>query len=157
MIGKFIRSEHQHLVDRFMWLAGQTVPLVPTEPMLGVRILRAKLILEEALETIAALGVQVDAANGAGLLNIDKLTYSLQGEINMVEVVDGCCDIAVVTTGTLSAIGVSGYTMQSLVDLNNLEKFGPGGHRREDGKWMKPLDHKPPDIYKELVKQGWSP
>jgi predicted HAD superfamily Cof-like phosphohydrolase len=36
--------------------------------------------------------------------------------------------------------------MEQAVDQNNLAKFGPGGHRREDGKWVKPPDHKPPDI-----------
>lgn len=39
---------------------------------------------------------------------------------------------------------------QQLVDENNLAKFGPGGYRRDDGKWIKPPGHKPPAIAKAL-------
>ena len=49
------RSEHQQRVDEFMRLAKQNLPAVPTEPSEEVRLLRAKLIFEEAVETIRAL------------------------------------------------------------------------------------------------------
>ena len=64
----------------------------------------------------------------------------------MVETIDGCCDLAVVTTGTLSACGVPDLPFQQAVDQNNLEKFGPGNTIRDDGKLIKPPGHKPPDI-----------
>lgn len=41
------------------------------------------------------------------------------------------------------------------VDRSNLAKFGPGGRRREDGKWVKPDDWQPPDIKGVLQKLGF--
>lgn len=119
------------------------------------RILRAKLILEEAFETVYALGVSVgypssslakNEETGDMPLYLDALVYRADLEYNPVEVIDGCCDIKVVTTGTLVAMGVPDEPFQHAVDANNLAKFGPGGYRREDGKWVKPPGHKPPDI-----------
>ncbi|RME74113.1 MAG: hypothetical protein D6785_16225, partial [Planctomycetota bacterium] len=74
---------------------------------------------------------------------------------SLVEIADGCADIMVVTTGTLSACGISDIPLQEEVDQNNLSKFGPGGYEREDGKWVKPPDHKPPKILKILEDQGY--
>lgn len=53
-----MRSEHQQRIDEFMVKAGQMVPFARTQPDEATRILRAKLILEEAFETIIkGLGV----------------------------------------------------------------------------------------------------
>ncbi len=134
-----LRSEHQLSVDEFMRLAKQDLPQKPTLPAENVLKLRAKLILEECLETIAALGFRVE----------DGLLVS-SGPPNLVEIVDGCCDIAVVTTGTLSACGIPDLPFQRAVNENNLAKFGPGHSIREDGKLIKPPGHRPPDIRKLL-------
>lgn len=149
-----------------MLRAGQAVPLEPCIPDDDTLVLRAKLILEEALETIHALGVSVQ------LKTFESKPYTLastQDQKNdpkaqvpviskdtelhfyrdanltpdLTEIVDGCCDVRVVTTGTLSACGVPDYLVQLIVDDNNLSKFGPGGYRREDGKWMKPPNFVP--------------
>jgi predicted HAD superfamily Cof-like phosphohydrolase len=69
---------------------------------------------------------------------------------DLLQVIDGCCDIKVVTTGTLSAFGVHDSPFQQEVDRTNLAKFGPGGHRRDDGKWIKPPDWQPPRIQQIL-------
>jgi hypothetical protein len=69
----------------------------------------------------------------------------------MVELVDGCCDLSVVTIGTLSACGVSDDPFLMEVDQNNLDKFGDGHSYREDGKLIKPPDHQPPRI-EELLE-----
>jgi hypothetical protein len=53
-----VKTPHQQLVEAFMAKAGQAVPDRPTADVdKEVRLLRAKLIFEEALETIEALGV----------------------------------------------------------------------------------------------------
>jgi len=101
-------------------------------PSVEVRQLRANLILEEALETITALGFTVQK---------DEVTNQLRPFAahtpNIVEVVDGCADISVVTIGTLSAFGVGDMPILEAVDTANLGKFGPGSYKREDGKWVK--------------------
>jgi len=142
-----MRSIHQQKVDKFMRLANQEIPSKPIIPNKEVRELRASLILEECLETIKALGFRAlfDEKGGFGFL--DKY------EPDMIEVADGCADIKVVTTGTLTAFGIDDDELQNIVDENNLAKFGPGGYRREDGKWMKPPDHQPPDIARILDQQ----
>jgi predicted HAD superfamily Cof-like phosphohydrolase len=145
------KSDHQLRVEEFMRLAKQEIPAVPTMPCLAVRKLRANIILEEALETIEALGFTVT-------LKPFDLSFELSETCapDLIEAVDGCCDLRVVTTGTLSALGVADNAVQEEVDRNNLAKFGPGSYRREsDGKWMKPPGHQKPDLEHILITQGW--
>ena len=138
------QSPHQLRVNAFMLAAKQQVPLTPTLPNGDVRLLRAKLILEEALETVEALGFLVTPQ---GLEPIDGYQMS---PAKFCEVVDGCCDVSVVTIGTLSALGVADEPVLKITDENNLAKFGPGHSWREDGKLVKPSGHKPPDYYRHL-------
>lgn len=151
-----MKSEHQQRVEQFMRLAKQDVPNTPTEPSKEVRLLRARLIFEEAMETIRnGLGVCVAIKESYGQYidigaRLDDLEFALDYPFNMTETIDGCCDLSVVTIGTLSAIGVLDLPFLRLVDENNLAKFGPGHTIREDGKLIKPLNHKPPDIASKL-------
>jgi predicted HAD superfamily Cof-like phosphohydrolase len=129
------RSRHQNNVDNFMRQAGQAVPLKPIIPDEKVRALRAKLILEETFETVLALGFHLCADDcGHGSKGNQNLCYTWK-EAKLIahtkgpdieQVVDGCCDIKVVTTGTLSAFGIADEEPQQRVDLANLAKFeGP--------------------------------
>ena len=144
----FDRTKHQKNVDAFMILAQQMLPGKPTIPDEKTRELRARLILEEALEAVEALGFKprVEDERGLVTLAIDAIEFYPNEGPNLAQIIDGCCDIKVVTTGTLSACGIPDDAFQELVDQNNLAKFGPGGYRREDGKWVKPPGHQPPDI-----------
>jgi predicted HAD superfamily Cof-like phosphohydrolase len=144
-----MRTAHQQRIEEFMRKAGQEIPARPIMPSLEVRRLRANLILEEALETIKGLGFAVEATMPDGELEcVEAFTPDI------VEVVDGCGDLSVVTIGTLSAFGVKDEPILEAIDASNLQKFGPGSYRREsDGKWMKPPDHKAPDIMGLLIKQ----
>ena len=152
-----IRSEHQQRVDEFMVLAGQDVPATPVMPDGPTRVLRARLMLEEVLETVTkGLGVSVTFEDGLGSLMVvdtkTNLRLAADLEHDIVEAVDGCCDLRVVTTGTLSALGVDDAEVQLLVDDNNLAKI-KNGTRRADGKFIKAPDHQPPDIASELRRQ----
>lgn len=139
------KSEHQKKVEEFMRLAGQEVPDKPQVPSEEVRLLRARLIMEENLETIRGLGIIVRDVCG-NVIDISFLKFYTHFEPNLPEIIDGCCDLKVVTTGTLSACGIADEEPQRRVDENNLEKFGPGGHRDENGKWVKPPGHTPPNF-----------
>lgn len=153
----FTKSTHQQMVELFMKKAGQEVPQKPMLPDEKTRWLRAVLILEEALETVKALGFNpVSTEKQATKTFKFKTGASIgfdQTEPDLVEIIDGCADIKVVTTGTLSACGVPDERFQQEVDESNLRKFGPGGRRREDGKWLKPPDWQPPQIQK-LIDQS---
>lgn len=159
MSGK--RSEHQQRVDQFMRRAKQELPEKPMLPDEKTRLLRAKLILEEAFETIQALGFDVvvndeyELEDKASFNSFVEISPSLRGRPADLEgIADGCADIAVVTTGTLSSCGISDYALQKEVDDNNLAKFGPGHSWNADGKLIKPPDHKPPDIARVLEEQS---
>jgi predicted HAD superfamily Cof-like phosphohydrolase len=162
------RSEHQQRVDQFMRLvrearisAGlpdyEALPTKPEIPSMDVRRLRALLILEETLETIEALGFKVefrqDDPTMDDSITMESIELTALRTVSMIGVVDGCCDIHVVTTGTLSAFGVSDVGPLRLVDENNLAKFGPGHGIRPDGKLIKPPSHKPPALLAELNRQ----
>lgn len=148
------KTIHQQKVEKFMRLAGQECPEHPTMPTPEVRVLRAKLILEEAFEliekglgiNIKTAGVPLPGTSDPYVIHFDCLSFDPKREPDMIELVDGIADVSVVNIGTAVACGVSMAHPQDLVDENNLAKFGPGGYRRDDGKWVKPPGHKPPDI-----------
>ncbi len=143
-----LTTQHYCRVTEFMQLARQCPPIVGTAvmPNEATRLLRARLIYEEAMETVHALGCSVNS----------------QGEVvggsepDLVEIIDGCADVSVVTIGTLIACGVPDESLLKLVDENNLAKFGPGCSFREDGKVVKPPGHTPPDIGGFLIDCGWN-
>lgn len=156
-----------------MTFAGQRVPLTPTTELTPEeRKLRASLMLEEVLETANALGVRISfwgSPINRGYVGDEKTNPSLGpainprefeivGPLDIVEVVDGCCDVEVVTKGTLTAIGVSDVGPQDAVNEANMKKFGPGGHKHPvTGKWIKPADWQPPDLLAILIAQGFTP
>lgn len=148
-------------VAEFHVAAGQHTALVPTMPDLPTRILRAKLILEEAIETIIR-GLQVGARfRLSGTEYADRLQNesSLEGKLsltpdqildmlsnhaewfelgpgNLIEIADGCADLRYVTVGTELACGIDGEVTMDEVHRSNMSKF-IDGHRAPSGKWIK--------------------
>lgn len=141
-------TPHYDRVKEFMQKADQDTPDTLTVPDAVTRMLRAKLILEEALETIGALGVRATVPGGP--LLIEGVIWEESGGADVEGVVDGCADLSVVTVGTLISFGVKDEPVLREVDAANLRKFGPGGYRREDGKWMKPPNWTPPNIMEAI-------
>lgn len=108
------------LVKDWMHKFGQECPSKPTIPSLEIRKLRAKLILEEALETITALGVAVDLDELLLFNNIKLVEY---GEPNLTAIADGCADLKVVTLGTELACGIDGEKVFQEVMRSNDSKL----------------------------------
>ncbi len=146
-----MQTEHQSRVEEFMRKANQNLPDRPTVPDEGIRELRARLILEEALETVDALGI-TPTINGIEIKEED-LKLNITKDADLIGIADGCADISVVTTGTLLACGIKDKLLLENVDQNNLDKFGPGHKIREDGKIIKPPNHRPPDIHSIIEEQ----
>lgn len=151
---------HDHIqsVRTFMEKAGQNLPATPIVPNAETRILRAKLIFEEAMETIDALGVCI-GVNDEYDLGTSQISFGDTGKVDLVEIADGCADVLVVTTGTALACGIDPAPVQKLIDDSNLAKFGPGGYKSDgtdgnaEGKWIKPPDWVKPDLAGELERQ----
>lgn len=111
--------------------------------------------MEKALETCKALGVDVayESEGKKYLLDEGDLQFDSSGAFDMVEAVDGCVDVMIVTIGTLSCLGVGDvHVMRAVLDANDKKLEGP---IREDGKQLKPEGWQPPDIRGELRRQGW--
>jgi predicted HAD superfamily Cof-like phosphohydrolase len=113
--------------------AGQEVPDEPVIPDGKTRVLRAKLILEEAFETVKALGVKVRFSPDQGgsmwsdhwceVDDLSRMSFSATDDADLEGIADGCADVIVVTTGTLIACGIKDEELQEEVDENNLRKF----------------------------------
>jgi predicted HAD superfamily Cof-like phosphohydrolase len=90
--------------------AGNICPDKPTIPDLETRKICAKLILEEALETISGLGVNVMASDGHGLFDASIIDFFRFEEphynADLTEVADGLADLMVVTLGCASRCGI---------------------------------------------------
>jgi len=139
------KSPHQRRVEEFMKKAGQEVPVKVTIPNEDARKLRAVLIFEEAIETCEALGFCLRSTKHYDMLGYGDYHFFPEFDPNLEEIIDGCCDLKVVTTGTLSALGIPDEVFQEEVDEANLRKFTGDAHRREDGKWIKPSDWTAPN------------
>lgn len=94
-----MKTAHQQRVEEFMRKAEQEIPDAPCIPSEEVRLLRAKLILEEAVETVEALGFFVTMTD-------DGVKPAGRCESNLEQIADGCAGLSVVTIGTLSACGI---------------------------------------------------
>lgn len=128
--------DHLTSVRVFMTKAKQTTSFNVRCPSPEERLLRAKLIYEEAMETIEALGVDYI---------LGKFVDAGEESYNPLEVLDRVADMSVVACGTLIACGLDGVYPEALerVDRNNLSKLGEGSYLREDGKVMKPPNYVP--------------
>jgi predicted HAD superfamily Cof-like phosphohydrolase len=71
------------------------------------------------------------------------------------EEVDALLDATYYIFDHLAKTGLDIRPVWKLIHEANMTKFGPGGHRREDGKWCKPPNFTPPDdkIREEITRQ----
>lgn len=128
--------------------SGQYIPAERyTMPDHDTRLLRARLILEEAVETIKGLGFSIWAyydhiGQAYGVMDDEVYTPDLE------QIIDGCCDVQYVTTGTLVACGVPDEVHIAEVTAANARKY-PGGvavpHPTIPGKMGKPPGWVGPD------------
>ena len=111
------------------------------------RMLRAKLIMEEAIETVTALGCEVVRFYG-------DVQVKIVGPMHLEQVIDGCCDLKYVTVGTLVALNIPDIPHDTAVCAANEAKFVDGKpvpHPTIPGKYGKPEGWKPPN-HLEVMK-----
>lgn len=126
--------------------------LTPGMPSAENRLLRARLILEEALEVIDALGVEISLddhqINGDVISSINDLKFEAHNDFSLTEAVDGMCDLKYVTDGTADALGVDLEPFFEEVHHTNMQKLN--GPKDSNGKQLKPPGWKPPRIAEML-------
>lgn len=143
----------QALTEEFMRKANQVVrdaPQKPTDPEL-CRIIA--LIHEEFLETARAAGVQITLQTGNELAlehPNNQFGYAVTGEFDIIEFADGMADTMFTVTCGLSAAGIEDTPLMMEICQSNLTRFGPGGHWRKDGKYIKSPEWTPPNIARVL-------
>jgi predicted HAD superfamily Cof-like phosphohydrolase len=114
--------------------------------------LRARLILEEATEAMVALigdepTIRLMVRRSRV---IEEMGYP---EPNIVNVAQELADIKVVTEGTADVCGIIlAPVFNEVMDAND-RKCGPGARVRADGKLLKPIDWRGPDIAGVLARQ----
>ncbi len=166
-------NKEQQSVRNWMANFNQDTPSKPIIPSLEVRKLRAKLILEEALETIHALGlcpsIECSGLNQVQVHSVDpSLTFEDYGDLNLEQILDGCLDLRVVERGTLAACGMSDIEEKAFKEVmrsNNSKvwtseearklsldysmfetKLGYWIVKDKDGKIVKPPSYFPPNL-----------
>lgn len=136
----------QEKVTEFMQAMGQTVPRIPTIRDYPFE-LRAKLILEEAEEFVAACGLEHSDDD-------DGPTFTQVAPADAVQMIDAIVDLIVVAVGAASAMGFDLTSAFNEVHRSNMAKLGPDGKpiRREDGKILKPEGWTPPNLMKVYME-----
>lgn len=145
-VAKFHEAMDQHIGD------------VPKAPPPGVVHLRARLVTEEFGEFIGALA-------GVGEYQTTRLVNLLHETVriwfgdgnapNLPDLADAIGDLKYVLEGTNLAFGIDGEPVWDAIQKANMAKVGGGVDAH--GKRMKPPGWTPPDIARELLRQGWEP
>lgn len=118
-------------------------PLAPTIPDEDTRIVAARIMYEEVLETIHALGLYV----GNGIVERGYNTPDL------IEIADGVADVLYTAIGVAVACGINPEPILREVCENNALKLKNCVFI--NGKLQKPAGHPRPDIRKHLKAQAW--
>jgi predicted HAD superfamily Cof-like phosphohydrolase len=162
-MGPRAKSPHQGRIELFMANVGQAVPAKPQVPSQDIRVLRAKLILEETLELLDALGMQVD-------LKVNDETEGdfthvgrwlrvrprpLANNLDLAHIAKEIADVSAVAISTASACGIADEGLLQAVDINNILKTAtdPLPTHSSTVKFIKPPNHKQPDIATILAQQ----
>jgi len=116
--------------------------------------LRAKLILEECLEFIAATfrGEEAGELFQCARDDLESIVAAAPVRVDLVEAADALADIAYVVEGTNLEFGIDSGPVLDEVHRANMAKAG--GARRADGKVLKPEGWTPPDVAGVLALQS---
>jgi predicted HAD superfamily Cof-like phosphohydrolase len=110
----------------------QQVKESPELPDAATRLLRARLVFEEALEFVKGCGCTVaitfpgqDGEEQTAVIDSIGVAPDPNGQPDFVEYVDGCIDQLVVTYGALNAAGVKAQPAWDEVQRSNMSKAWP--------------------------------
>jgi len=122
-------TDEQQMVAAFHRAFDIAEAPLPTVPDEAVRSLRVRLIQEE----------------------FDELQEAL-GRLDAVAVAKELADLLYVVYGTAVSCGIDMEPVFREVHRSNMSKVG--GHKRADGKWVKPPTYSPARVEPILIAQG---
>lgn len=133
----------------FMTAMGQDVRDLPTVDVPDAeRVLRGKLVIEEALELLEAMGLKL-VSNGHQVHRSEVSTeIDEQLSVDLVEMAKESADLTYVNKGTMLAFGLPADEVFDAVHASNMSKLDDEGKpiRREDGKVIKGPNYQPADV-----------
>lgn len=145
------------LIKEMMERYEQPVRTTPTTDIPATEVVaRAKMIVEEVVEYLEAAGLVTNLPKKGEIeIGVDPFKKP-----DMVEIADGLVDIVVTVKGGYLVYGIDGDAiMKNEVMPSNLNKAQLVDGRyiitKVNGKTQKPEGWVPPDIKKELKRQGW--
>jgi predicted HAD superfamily Cof-like phosphohydrolase len=120
----------QQDIVTLMQLFNQQVKESPELPDPETRLLRARLVFEEAIEFVKGCGCTViltgsDGEEQAAVIDKIGVVPDPEREPDFIEYVDGCIDQLVVTYGALNAAGVKAEPAWDEVQRSNMSKAWP--------------------------------
>ena len=115
----------QHDIVTLMKQFEQEVKDSPELPDPATRLLRARLVFEEALEFVRACGCTINSSEGTPVIDEIAVQLNPNGTPDLVEYVDGCIDQLVVTYGALNAAGIQAQSAWDEVQRSNMSKAWP--------------------------------
>lgn len=119
--------------------------------------LRARMLLEECTETMVAL-VGHDETERLLIQRWREVEHGLHmGDKPTEDLADGLADVMVIVLGTAVAAGIDLEPVFNEVMDANDRKCGPGARVRADGKLLKPIDWRGPDVAGVLKRQHACP
>ena len=121
-------NDAQLMVFQFHQEFGIQLASHPTVPDKATQTLRARLIQEE----------------------FDELQEAMKFE-DLPGIAKELADLLYVVYGTAVSIGIDMEPVFKEVHRSNMSK--QGGHKREDGKWVKPPTYSPADVKSVLTSQ----
>ncbi len=129
---------NQLRVKQWMIIANQVVNETPTMPDLKTLKLRARLILEEAMETISkGFGLDVMADGQYPFDHLSTFEFIHAREPSMIEIADGLSDLEVVSKGAAVSCGIPSQACFDEVMDSNDSKFI---WAREELPWLDPSE-----------------
>lgn len=135
-----------HMARNFQRALGRVVPDHPTIEAVDehLRVAHARMVLEEALELIAALGCIVTDPEGQVLNQDFTEVESLPSpSIDLVQVAHEGIDVQYITETTLAMYGLPVEPLWSEIHNSNMSKILPGG---------KLLRHQGTDPHEQYIK-----
>lgn len=149
------RPKLREQVIAFHQAFGQPILYKPTIPSVERLKLRARLVMEESMEFVTALGVDLGLAMRAEGAIAAAVASIGSHPCGIVQAADALGDIDYVVEGSRLEMGIDGQPIADEIHRSNMSKLGSDGKPiyREDGKAMKPPSWTAPDIAGVLQKQ----
>jgi len=144
----------REMVEEFHEAMGLSVRTTPTMPSEAERLMRARLVFEEAMEVVRALGCQT-VRDEHGRLAVVVDTGAL---VSRVDIAHELNDLLYVAHGGLAEMGAPTEVFAE-IHRANMSKLGDDGKPvlRADGKVMKGPNYRPPDVAGVLARAAGCP